>query len=74
MGMYELHIYGGKNIERTKDQFDTEKEAMNEAEYRATDDNRGWKENKNGEMVLVDDNHSDDMEDLVIHKVYEISE
>lgn len=70
--MYQLHIYGGENIERSKEEFETEEEAMEEAERRSTDDTDGWEEDDDGNKILVDYNNSEDKEDLVIHKVREV--
>lgn len=72
--MYVLHIYGGEHIEETKDRFETEEEAMAEAESRCTDDTEGWEEKEDGSKVLIDYNHSDQQEDLVINKVKEVSD
>lgn len=70
--MYQLHIYGGEHIEESKDEFETEEAAMEEAERRSTDDTREWEEKEDGSKVLVDYNNSDQQEDLVINKVKEI--
>lgn len=70
--MYLLHIYGGEHIAETKDEFETEEAAMEEAEMRCTDDTKGWDEKDDGSKVLVDYNNSDQQEDIVISKVKEI--
>jgi hypothetical protein len=70
--MYLLHIYGGKHIEESKEKFETEEEAIEEAEMRCTDDNEGWEEKSDGSKVLVDYNNSDNKEDIVISKVKEV--
>lgn len=72
--MYELHIYGGRNIEETKNMFATQKLAMKEAERRASNDTRSWEEKDDGSMVMIDYNNSEEMEDLVINKVSPISD
>lgn len=68
---YVLHVYGGENIEETKEEFASQKKAKKEAEQISTDDTRPWETKDDGTEVLVDYNNSDKKENIVIHKVYE---
>lgn len=71
MTRYKLLIYGGANIEETVNEFESVEKAKNYAEGQSSGDITEWKD-EGDKLVMIDYNHSDDMENTVISKITEI--